>query len=620
MMNPNFQFIPQNNQQFPQNIQQFPQNIQQIPENIQQIPQNNQQIPQNIQQIPQNIQQIPQNDQQIPQNNQQIPQNAQPPAQNVPKEETKTQEKPKEKKKLDANDLAIIGLTVDSFADKFVDSKSVTFYNCRVTSRISQKEWIIEKRYSEFKKLHDSLGKLFPRLPSIPGTTIFKVTSQDALKKRQKALQAFLQNCIQRRDILQNKLFKDFLELEKNAPEVVSNDVKLVYDYKKLPLGVRDMLILPHRGIMLVCCSQMNILSRTNVLLTNLSIGLSKNDDDKSPMGAAFIYQCEPSKEEIYAIHKIWAKPFPIQTGKLCWDDKNELYIVGNDDGKVYVFKARPNTHYMEMSTVAEMSYHTNRVMGLAIDSESLHLYSCSSDQNFYVTDLKNKISHILICQNISGYTNLELDAKNKRIFLTTENGEFQVFSTLKFPPVCIRRLQTSSLSSIRAFHIDTKNNYIFTGNVGGKICILNLSLPKKEKLITEISSFGVGEMKIRVCRTNPDSLELMTGDESGRVVIWSLKTGKPIYLWQAHDQAITQMQYQSEEHLLWTGGKDLRIKLWKLPDKFISEEVDNFDKEETSLITAKFATEKLENQGVDEDGIIYSDDDDLNGWCFREF
>ena len=119
---------------------------------------------------------------------------------------------------------------------------------------------------------------------------------------------------------------------------------------------------------------------------------------------------------------------------------------------------------------------------------------------------------------------------------------------------------------------------------------------------------------------TNPDSLELMTGDESGRVVIWSLKTGKPIYLWQAHDAAITQMQYQSEEHLLWTGGKDLRIKLWRLPEKWVSQEVDNFEKEETNIVTAKMAAEKIENQTITEEGRVDSDDDDLNGWCFRKY
>ena len=79
-------------------------------------------------------------------------------------------------------------------------------------------------------------------------------------------------------------------------------------------------------------------------------------------------------------------------------------------------------------------------------------------------------------------------------------------------------------------------------------------------------------------------------------------------------------MQYQSEERLLWTGGKDLRIKVWKLPEKWISEEVDNFEKEETQKLTEKLAEEKIENQKINEDGRVDSDDDDLNGWCFRKY
>ena len=524
------------------------------------------------------------------------------------------------KQTIDTNLTAIIGITVESYSEKYIEGKTVTFYTVEITSRITQKVWKIEKRYSEFKTLHDTLSKIFPRLPTIPGITLFKVTSADALNKRQKDLQIFLRSCIQRRDIMQNTQFKNFLELEKNAPEVVGNDVQLVYNYKKLPLGCRNFMVIPNRGIMVVCCSNMNILSRSNVLLSNITLGISKNDDEKVPMGAAFIYQCEKDKKEIYKIHKIWAKPFPIQTGTIHWEDENEIFSVGNDDGKIYAYKAKPNTHYVEMNLIFEGNYHTERVMGLAIDPASMNLYSCSTDKLFMVSGLKTKNQQILINMGFSGYTNLELDKVNRRIFLTNESGELSIYSLFTFPPTLVRNLQTSSLSSIRAFHIDTKNNYIFTGNVGGKICIMNLSAAKKERLISEISNFGVGEMKIRVIRSNPDSFELMTGDESGRVTIWNLKTGKPIYLWQAHDMAITQMWYFNEDHILWTGGKDLRIKVWKLPEKWVSQEVDEFESQEVSNITAKLSVLKLEKTLNKEEGEEDSDDDDLNGWCFRRY
>ena len=534
-------------------------------------------------------------------------------------EEQKNEKINEQKKIINIDDFSIIGIEVPSYSEKKIGSKSVTFYLVEVTSRITKNSWKIEKRYSEFKKLHDNMVKIFPRLPSIPGTTLFKVTSPEALKSRQIALQAFLRSCVQRRDILQNKLFKEFLELEKNAPEIVGNDVELIYDYKKLPLGCRNFKVIPHKKIMVVCCSQMNILSRSNVILSNISF-TKKSDDDKVPMGALFIYQCEPSKEEIYAIHKIWARPFPIQTGTLYWEDETEILGVGNDDGKIYLFKPQPNTYYEVMNQIFEFAYHTDRVMGLAVDSKNNYMYSCSTDKTFYATELSKSKINILVNISNAGYTNLEYDKEGKRIFLTNEIGELSIYSLMTFPPSLVRNLQTSSLSSIRAFHIDKKNGYIFTGNVGGKICIMNLPPKNKEQLMSEISNFGVGEMKIRVCTSNPDNLEIMTGDESGRVVIWSLKIGKPIYLWQAHDGAITQIQYQPEERLLWTGGKDLRIKLWKLPEKWVSEEVDLFDKEEKYAMTAKMSEEKIEKQNVDEDGQLFSDDDDLNGWCFRDF
>ena len=148
-------------------------------------------------------------------------------------EEPKKEKKNKQKGIINPDDLSIIGILVPSYSDKMVGSKSVTFYCVEVTSRITKNSWKIEKRYSEFKKLHDAMIKIFPRLPPIPGTTFFKVSSPEALKSRQVALEAFLRSCVQRRDILQNKLFKEFLELEKNAPEIVGNDVELIYDYKK---------------------------------------------------------------------------------------------------------------------------------------------------------------------------------------------------------------------------------------------------------------------------------------------------------------------------------------------------------------------------------------------------
>ena len=178
----------------------------------------------------------------------------------------------------------------------------------------------------------------------------------------------------------------------------------------------------------------------------------------------------------------------------------------------------------------------------------------------------------------------------------------------------------TSAMSCIRAIYVDNINNLLFTGSVNGLITIINLGLPGKERLITEMSSFSIGKMKIRVCVGNPKSNELITGDQVGRVVVWSLKTGRPIYLWEAHPKsAITQMWLQSDLNILWTGGKDMHINIWQLPEKWVSNEAENYEENEVKNITAKIAESKYEKK-YKKEGEIDSDDDDLNGWDYREY
>ena len=77
-------------------------------------------------------------------------------------------------------------------------------------------------------------------------------------------------------------------------------------------------------------------------------------------------------------------------------------------------------------------------------------------------------------------------------------------------------------------------------------------------------------------------------------------------------------MWYEEENNLLWTGGKDRTIRVWQLPEKWVSAEVKDFDETEISNVTAKIAVEKIEKINSNDNND--SDDDDLNGWCFRNY
>ena len=56
------------------------------------------------------------------------------------------QAEPKKQPVLDLNDIAIIGISVTQYGEKYVDGKTVTFYTAEIISRITQNTWNIEKK------------------------------------------------------------------------------------------------------------------------------------------------------------------------------------------------------------------------------------------------------------------------------------------------------------------------------------------------------------------------------------------------------------------------------------------------------------------------------------------
>lgn len=82
-------------------------------------------------------------------------------------------------------------ITISEFFEKYIDSKTVTFYKIEVYDNYSKERWILEKRYSEIDFLHKTLTKLYPNIPPMPGKTLFKIKNRDALENRKKQLEFF---------------------------------------------------------------------------------------------------------------------------------------------------------------------------------------------------------------------------------------------------------------------------------------------------------------------------------------------------------------------------------------------------------------------------------------------
>ena len=410
--------------------------------------------------------------------------------------------------------------------------------------------------------------KIVPNVPIIPGKTLFKVTAFDALTKRRLALEQFIKSCTERKDICSNETFKTFLELEKHSPDLSYNAPTKLYEHTELPLGVRDFYYYKEKNLMFIVCCDMNIASRVDAYITNVNLPWEKKTDAHISVGAVFAFRVVPVKDTSYVFEKLWAKSFPEQTGVVNFDKESNTIEVGLDSGSIVFYRTSEDSQFLQYDEVCKLKPHKDRVMGLAYNHQQGYIYSCGSDQKFFLSEL-NYLSNVTqIAENPNGgYTAMEYDHPNNRIFLTDEGGCISVYMTQTYPPSLVNLIHTHSTNCIRGLEVDYKKLYIFTATKKGDISLMDLGLPGKEKLIKEISYFG-GNLEIRICRYNSVNNELITGDQTGKVTVWSLKTGKPVYAFQAHGMAITQMNYDEQKRILLTMGKDKRIIFWKLNAK----------------------------------------------------
>ena len=507
-----------------------------------------------------------------------------------------------------------IEVSINEFFEKYIDNKTVTFYKLEIYDNFSKEKWELDKRYSEIDLLHKTLSKLYPNIPPMPGKTLFKIKNRDALENRKKQLELFLRECTKRKDIESNEYFKSFLEIDKHSPDLTYNAPEISFENSELPQGVRDFYFFEEKNILFIACCDMKIASRLDAYVTNVNLPWEKKTDSHISVGSVFAFKVIKDKRDVpQSLEKLWAKSFPEQTGAVNFDKESLMLQVGLDSGTVIFYKTTEDSKYTEYEESCSIKPHNARVMGVAYDPKPGYIYSCGSDNKFMLSEINYTSNMTEIAQSNSGYTNLEFDRKNERIFLTNESGILSVFLTNTFPPSLVNVIQTHSTHCIRGLDIDYTKQYIFTGTTKGDISILDLGLPGKEKLIKEISYFG-GNLEIRIIRFNSLDREIYTGDQKGKITVWSLKSGQSIYAWQAHSGAITQMQYFPKTRQLLSMAKDKKIIYWQLPNDWVKDNLKKFQEENIREINNARAIEKFKKQkdkGEDDD----SSDDSLDGW-----
>ena len=546
---------------------------------------------------------------------------------------------------------SILQLNVDSFEEKFINNKNETVYTINILNLYNKKRWSLEKTYRDIEALHSELSKILPQIPSFSSFSLFKSSrSFNTIVERKDEINEFLNECIERKDILSNKAFYEFIHMEKYFPEYIYNSPELIEVIENDNLTLNELQYLDQENILIALLSDFNITKRVDSFIKNTEVlkwnkeelsaqVLSENDlnnpnANPNSAGAFCVYKVVTFKNKKnllkVKLEKIFIKYYNDFTGSLFYDPKTNLFLIGFNSGKIIFYKVLPESVYTQFDYMSDLKYHSSKVTGIALNNMTNNFYTCGADGKFCqgVINLiyRENYSPELIHQNSAGYSYMYFDKKNERIYLSTYNGHFEVYLISTELATFITEINTSNhkycLNDLYPYAI---KNYLFSCSDLGNVSVFDLGKPGQEKTTKELSYFNYygAKFKIKSILYDSDTNQVITGDNYGRLIFWSLKYGKPIHVTKVtqNGKAILRIRFidNSEEpnKLLLVSSVDNNIYFVKLPLKWVeNEDIEKYEQVEIKIRSDLNAMMKIQDfLAKDED--YNSDEDSLNGWDY---
>ena len=379
-------------------------------------------------------------------------------------------------------------INVPSFEEKYINNKSEKVYTINIRNLYNNKKWSLEKTYKDVELLSTELSKILPQVPSFSSFNLFKSSrSYNTIVERRDEIDTFLNECISRKDIMSHKAFYEFIQMEKNFPEYIYNSPELIEIIDNDNLSVNELQYLENENILFTILSDYNFTTRVDSFIKNTEIlnfnkevvtpqMLSENDinnpnGNPNSSGAFCVYKVVTYKNKKnllkVKLEKIFLKYYQDLTGSLFYDTKTNLFLIGFNSGRIIFYKVLPESVYTQFDYMSDLKYHSSKVSGLALDSNTNNFYSCSDDGKFCqgVVNLiyRENYSPEIIHQTSAGYSCMFFDKPNERLYLSTYNGHLEVYLTSTEIASFISDVDTSNnkyaLNDLFPYNI---KNYLF--------------------------------------------------------------------------------------------------------------------------------------------------------------
>ena len=536
------------------------------------------------------------------------------------------------KSNLNINDFTIATITIKIIGQEMKDN--IEYFKINIIDNYHKKTWLIERDSSDFIILYNKLSISFYDIPTLPPKNILSLYDAESVNLKKNQFQNFLSSCVNRKEIYSTIEFKNFIELKNYSPELFGNEPSLLGNIEFLPESITDIKYIEFEieqiNILILSMAEMGVNDiKTNdafLNFKNTKHNLNEEIINNNLLGMTIVFQVMNNEEGKYDFNQIWQRRFKTRNTCLYFDKITKCLFIGREDGFVSVYKLNIKSNIIELELNIELKNHFSRIVDIWYEPNKGKMYTISTDRRFVLCDINYLNSKMIeINRSVHNYTKLCLDIEKNRIFTATDGGIIEIYSTEQYPAKKVGKIRVSGLGYITGLFYDKKNSRLFTCDKKGKITIFEIGEVGKEKISLEISQFGF-KNPFNAIKYDNIKKEIITGDILGKITIWNIKTGEPIYSFTSHNKyPINCLFYSERERLIISGGRDKSVKIWKLPQFWFDEKIEKYETEELVKINNELKKKRIQmekiiegNNEVNYESDISENEEELNGWNYN--
>jgi hypothetical protein len=455
--------------------------------------------------------------------------------------------------------------TLSVAVSEFLERDKVTFYKVEVYHSTTKSSWVVNRRFSEFDSLFNSLNHQFMQIPTLPGKGFWKKFSSTFLEDRKSHLNDFVTEITSRQELLQTTEVQEFFELRRNIQGLITSQVDEI-SHQKVNL-VPFALI----SIDLDYC----FLALNPNALDRLKFTLMESEQSS--------LICQKTSGEI-----LWSLKFPFKITCAGYSKQLTILGIGFENGGISAYRVKSELDYTEYEEFSYILPHSLSVIGLILDYHTSDFYTCSEDKKIKKLNMQHEV--VLQQQTLDSVpSDFFSDMSTHQLFVVNSKTGMTIFDCNTLIPV----LAISAHKMFKA--CTTGEGILFIGYLDAGVNVY-----KDSVLVTNLPITG----RVTCVRYSSVRREVFIGTDSGYLSVWT-RNGKMLRIWKGHEKAVSSVE--TIGNLVMTGGLEGNIISWRLPVFWTDPEFERIEQIESEIQAKTMRVLKTQRK--------IKEADDLKGW-----